>query len=364
MNNTQVLSRLTVACIAVIFTMAFAKDCIAQSPSQLYLLALSKNDHTLAIVDPTDQHVIAKVPVGPDPHEVIASTDGKLAFVSNYAGGSLHELDIIDLVAKKALPPFDTKPLIGLHGLDFSGGKVWFTAEGSKAIGSYDPGTGQMDWSMGTGQDRTHMIYVTPGAKKIFTTNVSSGTVSILVDSLMAPPAPPGGQSTGQPGVPQGGQQPFPGFRPRHDWVQVLIPVSKGSEGFDVSPNGRELWTAAANDGTITIIDLVHQKALETVDAKALGANRLKFTPDGRRALVTSLNSGNLFIFDVASRKLIKTIKTGRGAAGILVSPDGNKAYIGCTADNYVAVIDLKTLTVLDHIDVGGGPDGLAWASR
>ena len=36
---------------------------------------------------------------------------------------------------------------------------------------------------------------------------------------------------------------------------------------------------------------------------------------------------------------------------------------IGCTADNYVAVIDLKTLEVTGHIDIKGA-DGLAWAVR
>ena len=36
--------------------------------------------------------------------------------------------------------------------------------------------------------------------------------------------------------------------------------------------------------------------------------------------------------------------------------------FVGCTPDNYVAVIDLKTLEVTARIDVGGGPDGLAWA--
>jgi YVTN family beta-propeller protein len=40
------------------------------------LLALSKTDHTLSIVDPVTLKVIAKMPVGPDPHEVIASADG------------------------------------------------------------------------------------------------------------------------------------------------------------------------------------------------------------------------------------------------------------------------------------------------
>jgi YVTN family beta-propeller protein len=52
----------------------------------------------------------------------------------------------------------------------------------------------------------------------------------------------------------------------------------------------------------------------------------------------------------------------GTGAAGIMVSPDGSKAYIACSPDNYIAVIDLKTLKLIDHIDVGKNPDGLAWA--
>src|SRR4030095_3732917 len=132
--------------------------CGAQSRGSI--LALSKADHTLAIVDPATLNIVARIPVGSDPHEVIASADGKTAYVSIYGGGSLHELNVIDLVAKKPLTNIDTRPLFGPHGLIFANGKVWFSAEGSKAVGSYDPASGKLDWSMGTGQDRTHMIYV------------------------------------------------------------------------------------------------------------------------------------------------------------------------------------------------------------
>ncbi|HXB33781.1 MAG TPA: YncE family protein, partial [Puia sp.] len=159
----------------------------AQTSPQRMLLALSKTDHTLAIVDPASLKVIARLPVGTDPHEVIASADGTRAYVTIYGGGSLHELDILDLVGLKALPSYDTKPLFGPHGVVFEGGKVWYTAEGSKAIGRYDPATGQTDLVLGTGQDRTHMIYVTPNGKRVYTTNVSSGTVSILVDTMIQP---------------------------------------------------------------------------------------------------------------------------------------------------------------------------------
>ena len=37
---------------------------------------------------------------------------------------------------------------------------------------------------------------------------------------------------------------------------------------------------------------------------------------------------------------------------------------MGSSADNYVAVIDVKTLEVTSRIDVSGVPNGLAWAIR
>lgn len=46
------------------------------------------------------------------------------------------------------------------------------------------------------------------------------------------------------------------------------------------------------------------------------------------------------------------------------VDPNGSHAFIDCTADNYVAVMDLRTLEVIGHIDVGRELDGLAWAIR
>ncbi|QEC65590.1 YncE family protein [Mucilaginibacter ginsenosidivorans] len=333
-----------------------ATQCTAQPTPKRALLALSKVDHTLAIIDPASLKILARVPVGPDPHEVIASADGKTAYVTIYGGGSLHELSVVDLAGQKALPSIDTKPFMGPHGVTFADGKLWFTAEGTKTVVRYDPATGKFDWCMGTGQDRTHMIYVTGNGKKVYTTNVSSATVSILTDSLMKPrgfqngPPPPNGSAGGPPPA-------------REEWVQTVIPVGKGSEGFDVSPDGKELWTAGAGDGIVTVIDLATEKVTTSIDAKVQGANRLAFTPDGKLVLISSLRAGDLFIFDAATRKQIKQVSTGHGAAGILVDDDGSRAFIGCTGDNYVAVVDLKTLTISGHIAIKGA-DGLAWATR
>jgi DNA-binding beta-propeller fold protein YncE len=103
---------------------------------------------------------------------------------------------------------------------------------------------------------------------------------------------------------------------------------------------------------------------MATLDAKIFGANRLKFTPDGKLVLVSSLRDGDLVIYDAASHKEFKRASIGHGAAGILMYPDGSRAFIACSPDNYIAILDLKTLQVTGHLDVGGEPDGLAWAVR
>lgn len=351
---------ISIACCVAALLLAASPIAFAQSTPARALLALSKRAHTLAIVDPTTLKVLARLPVGPDPHEVIASADGKTAYVSIYGLGRYHALSVLDLVDQKALPDIDTGALNVPHGLAFVGGKLWFTAEGAKAIARYDPATRKIEWIMGTGQNRTHMIYVAPDQKHIYTTNVSSGTVSFIEQVTLPPMGPPPGMhpAAGMPPPPPGAGQ------PRLDWNETVIPVGKGDEGFDVSPGGRELWTANAQDGTLSIIDIAARKVTDTLDAKIFGANRLRFTPDGKRVLISSLANGNLFVYDAASRREIRRVPIGHGAAGILMDPVGDRAFVACSPDGTIAIVDLKTLQVVGHLDVGGDPDGLAWAIR
>src|SRR5205823_3667054 len=238
-----------------------------------------------------------------------ASTDGKLAFISNYGGGAYNTISVSDLVAHKALQPVDLGALRAPHGLMFAGGKVWFTAEAAKVIGSYDPIANKVDWVLGTGQNRTHMIFVFDDLKRLVTSNVSSATMTIIEKSA-------GG---GRQGGPQG------------DWDETVIPVGRGAEGFDVSPDGKEIWAANAQDGTISIIDMATKAVTQTLPANVQGANRLKFTPNGKLAFVSTLRGSDLAIFETATRSDVKRLKIGRGAAGIQMQPDGARAYVACT---------------------------------
>ncbi|MGI8499361.1 MAG: beta-propeller fold lactonase family protein [Gemmatimonadaceae bacterium] len=298
---------------------------------------LAKSDHVLSIVDPATRTVLARVPSGPDPHEVVASADGKLAYISNYGGGAYNTITVVDLLTRTPLRVIDLGPLRGPHGLVFASGKLWFTSEVAKAIGSYDPSTDKVDWVLGTGQNGTHMLTVSADGKLIVTTNVGSGSATIMEQ--------------------RGGQR-------RVDWEETVVPTGGGAEGFDVSPDGREAWVANAQDGTITIIDLSTKRVVQTLAVDVRGANRLKFTPDGALVFASTLRGPDLTVLRAATRSVVKRVSVGSGAAGIVIQPDGSRVYVACTPDDYVAVIDVASLSVVGRIAAGKRPDGLAWAVR
>lgn len=358
------------ACTAVVLSFAVCRAQAQTTPTPTRaLLVLEKDTTQLDIIDPTSLKVVAKVPVGPDPHEVIASADGKTAYVSDYMGptGIHHILTVIDLVAQKPLAPIELGALQGPHGLDFAGGELYFTAETAKVIGRYNPATSKIDWVMGTGQDRTHMVWVSRDLKKIVTSNVSSGTVSIIEQVAQSgPPGPP-------PGAGRGSQGPPPGRGNQTNWEVTDVTAGRGSEGFDVSPDEKEIWTANAQDNTATIIDFAAKKDITTIPISVRGANRLKFTPDGKYVLISGLGAGpsseagstpNAVVIDVATRKETKQLNLGGSSAGILIDPQGDRAFVAVSGGNKVAVINLKDFSVSGYIAALAQPDGMAWAVR
>jgi YVTN family beta-propeller protein len=297
------------------------------------LLVLNKDDATLAIVDPPSGDVLARIPVGQGPHELVTSSDGAFAFASNYGTGPApgHTISMIDLASHKEVRRIDVSPLSRPHGLAFARGKLYFTAEADKKIARYDPATDRIDWQFETGQTTTHMVLPTRDARTIFTSNIGGDSVSAIQQTA------------------------------RGAWEQTVIPVGKGPEGIDLSPDGREVWSAHSRDGGVSIIDVASKKVVQTLALGTKRSNRIKLTPDGRFVLVSDLDGGELIVLDAAARKEIKRIRLGKMPEGILIPPAGTVAYVAVNGDNFVAAVDIKTWQVTKKIMTGTGPDGMAW---
>lgn len=308
----------------------------AQSPAPTRLLVLLRNAGQLAVLDPVTHQEIGRVPVVKDPHEVTVSPDARTAFVASPSEG----ISVVDLSTMKELRRVNPGLRSAPHDVHFVKGKVYFTAEGWKSIGAYDPAADKVDWMLGVGQNGTHMMAFAKDGNTVFMPNRASNSISV-VDNVTAGP-------------------------PKYDITAIPVP-GKRPEGLDITPDGTQLWVVTRDDGGLVIIDIATRKVLERIELTLADANRIKFTPDGSRALILAGGDGTIHVIDVASRREIKVLKAfdgDSGDGGMYVREDNSRAYFGLRNTHSVAVVDLKTLEITQRLPMGpdSGPGCVAWA--
>jgi DNA-binding beta-propeller fold protein YncE len=306
---------------------------IGQSRPAAVLAVLNKAESTLAIIDANGMKVVGKVPTGDSPHEVVLSPDGRTSFVANYGAqtpGST--LSVIDIGTAKETQRVDLSPLLRPHGLQMLGGKVYFTSEVNRLIGRYDPVAGKVDWLMGTGQNASHMIAITPDEKRFFTANIASDSITAF-EFQSAPPGP---------------------SRITH------IAVGRQPEAIDTAPDGREVWVGLNGEGAIDIVDVAAGKVKEKLK---LGARpyRVRFTSDGRYVLITVPTTGELIVMEASTRRELKRVKVGGSPLGVAFTPDNKTVFISVVEPNAVVRVDLENFAVTGTVDSGNGPDGIAY---
>jgi YVTN family beta-propeller protein len=319
------------------------------SGPQGLIVVANKSDATVSILDAATGRTRATVPVEPGPHEVEILPDGKTAAVSDYgrAGAPGRMVLFIDLEAGKVASRVDIGEGSRPHGLKaLIDGRLLVTAEGKRELVVVDTKTGKITMRAPTGHDVSHMVAASPDARRAWVTSLKDGLVTVI------------DLSTGR--------------------LVQDVTTGKGAEGVDVSPDGREVWVANRSANTLTIIDAHRLTVAGTIQAGEFPI-RVKLTPNGSRAVVSFTGSGDVGVFDVSTRAEIKRIPIGREAVpgaqnrvfrkrfgsspapvGLLVAPDGKRAWVSATHADVVAVIDLQALRVEDAWIAGREPDGLA----
>lgn len=313
------------------------------------LVVVNKSDDTVSILDAKSGTLRATVKTGRGPHEVEVLTDGKTAAVSDYgkAAEPGHTVTLVDLDRGAVLGTIELGPGTRPHGLEsLADGRLLVTAEGTKELLVVDPKARRVSTRIPTGREVSHMVAAARSGGRAFVASIGSGTVTGA--DLAA------GKVSGD------------------------RPTGAGAEGIDVTPDGRQVWVTNRGADTVSVLDASSLEVLATLPAPKFPI-RVKVTPDGKRALVSCAQSGDVAVFDVASRKEIRRIAMDREAVpgsearvfsdrfgkspvpvGLLIAPDGRRAWVASTNADVVSVIDLETYQVVGRLTAGREPDGLA----
>ena len=314
------------------------------SPLLLVALRLKTTMGALAFVDTASGKIVARVPTGQDPHGVTASADGRTAYVVNRTGPDGNTISVIDIAARKEVDRIQVGPGARLHDIQASGGMVYFTSQGYRAVGRYDTTRKTLAW-FGVGEEGPHQLLVTKDGNTIYAANTDSHNVAVI-EGVTGP-----------------------------NWKVSLIPVGGEGEGIDMSPDGKEIWLASGEkNGGVAIIDLATRK-VQNIPLQTVHANRLQMSPDGKYVIVLDRQTGDseLIVLDRVSRKQVARMKPAPqpgqmiDLGDVVVAPDSSRAYVTVFNEtvggrNHVVAIDLKTLTIASRIETPIWADEMAWA--
>lgn len=295
------------------------------------LLVGNKGEDTVSFIDLATGRILSQAATGRMPHEIAISPDGEQAAVVAYGARSIQIFDIRTQSSNRII---DLSPNDGPHGLVWlADGRILATTERSQSLTIVDTRNGDRITSISTGQAGSHMVAVTPDARRAFTANIPAGTVTVL--DLVA------------------------GTKIRD------IPVGGRPEGIALTPDGRTLWVGDLEGARIQAFDTT---SYERVAEVAVGQVpiRVLASPDGRWIVTSNLGGGSLTVVDARTRAVARTITvSGEQPAGqvtILFSADGRRIYAAETGRNMVAEVDLESGRVLRRLAAGANGDGLAIA--
>lgn len=304
------------------------------------LLVCNKGDHTLSIIDPAAGRQIAVIAEeGVTGHEVAASPDGKRAFVPIFGNSGVGKpgtdgsvIRVIDLAERKIVGTVDfgrgVRPHCAVIGA--TDGLLYVTTELENSVTVIDPESLKIVATIPTGQAESHMFVLTSDGKRGYTSNVGSGTVSVLD---------------------------IPSRK-----VLKTIAVAPKAQRLSLSVDDRWLFTADQTRPRLAVIDTKADEVSRWIELPGIGYGTAP-TPDGRWLIVALVKANQVAVIDLQTMMLVRTLDVPAAPQAVLVRPDGAEAYVSCDVSGKIAVIEVRSWSVTKLIDAGRGADGLAWAA-
>jgi YVTN family beta-propeller protein len=312
------------------------------------LVVANKSDATVSLLDLESRAVRATLPAAEGPHEVAVSPDGRTALVGGYGtpGRAGSTLTVVDLPGRKVVRTLQLAPYSRPHGIVWlaDGRRALVTAETDRALLVVDTEKGVVERALLTGAEISHMVAAAPDGRRAYVANIGSGSVSVF--------------DLGS------------GERLKE------IRTGRGAEGIAVTRDGAEIWVTNRDADTVTVVDAAKLEVVATLAAPAFPI-RAAATPDGRHMLVTCARSGDLAVFEVATRRLTRRVplpvvpvatggrlfgdRFGDSSVpvGLVVAPDGGRAYVAHSNADAISVVDLATFTKVLELKAGREPDGM-----
>ncbi len=354
---------------------------LAMSPDGSRLYVVCEGLDRLLVVNTRNRQVVGMVRVGRKPEGITLSPDGKTLYVTNEWSNSVSVVDASTLhVIRTLRAGWDP---VGVT-TDRAGNFLYTANTLGNDISVINLSTGQEIKRLAAGHFPEY-IELSADGKWVY--------VSSLLAKLGPPDDPPECEltiiSTNKqivmnrvmvPGViqlryiaqvpaRQGGYLLIPFEQPHN-----LVPLLRLQQGWYMSHGMAVIRLSQGNDQKARISELL----LDNMDQAFANDFGAATTPDGKLALITASGANTVSVIsiarlnqllgqipasnsealshrlDTAQKFVIQRLPTGRDPTAVVVSPNGQFAYVANHTDDTITVVNLRQLTIASTIDLGG----------
>jgi YVTN family beta-propeller protein len=307
---------------------------LAVAAQQHTIVALSHSDNTAYELDPASGKILNKFTAVNQPHEGVASSDGRTFYAAIPNGPHVVILDAMTFKEKGKIESeyFRSSRQNGSaspHGIALTsdGSKLYVGLENADIPGIvvYDTKANKVIKKIDVVLRGGHFLAIQPKTDKLYYPMREDNRV-LVIDT-------------------------------KTDRITKIIPIEGGPVGVGFAPNG-EVWIHNDGDGTVHVIDSAKDVVVKTMTALGKGAGRMAVSSDGKWAASTHGGTQDVAIIDASTKTVAATVALGRGPAFPVFSPDGSKLYVMNSGAGDVAVIDLKEMKVSARHKVGVNPFG------
>jgi DNA-binding beta-propeller fold protein YncE len=302
------------------------------------LLVVCKDDSTLEVIDLETSRLAGAVTAsGFTPHEVVATEDGRRAYLPVYSdapvgspGSDGRRIDVVDLLTLQPVGEirlaFPSRP----HQSSLlSTDRVLVSTELDESVTVIDRRTLRVVGRLPTGQAESHTFAVSVDGRRLVTANVGPGSVSII-------------------DVPS----------------RALLGVVKVAEQVNricLEPDGRFAYTADQGSPRIAVVDTQLVEHVAWIELPSVGFGTA-VTAGGSHIVVALRTASEIAVVDRRSGEVVHRVATPNHPQAIVLHPDGVRAYSACDADNCVVEVDIQAGRLLRRMETGRKPDGIAWS--
>ena len=298
------------------------------------IVALSHTDHTIYEIDPASGRLVHTFLAAEQPHEGVASPDGRTYYAAIPNGPHVVVLDAATFTQKALITsPFFTSSRpnksASPHGsaITSNGRKLYVGLENADVPGIVviDTATNRVVKKIDVMLRGGHFLAIQPKTDTLYYPMREDHRV-LVIDTTS-------------------------------DTVTAIIPVEGGPVGVGFAPNG-EVWIHNDGDGAVHVIDSATNQVVRTLKGLGTGAGRMAVSADGRFAASTHGGSEDVALIDAVTKGVLATIPVGKGPGFPVFSPDGSRLYVMNYGMGDIAVIDTATKAIVTRHKAGASPFG------